>query len=50
MTTQLLTMASEIPSNSQYNPRDRILFGWKNKVPVYYLLQFGEFESKTGKS
>ena len=49
MTSQLIVTSSKLPANSQYNPRDRILFGWKNKQPVYYFINFNEFESKTGK-
>ena len=50
MTSQLTTTSSKLPFNSQYNARDRILFGWKDKNPVYYLMQFGDSESNNGKS
>ena len=49
MTSQSITTSLEIPSDSQYNPRNRLLFGWNDKIPVYYLLEFGEFEFKNSK-
>ena len=49
MTSQSITTSSKIPSYSQCNQKGRLLFGWSNKKPVYYLIEFGEFESKNGK-
>ena len=47
--SQSIITSLEIPSYSQYNPRDRLLYGWSKEKPVYYLIDFGEFESKNGK-
>ena len=49
MTSQSITTSLKIPSYSHYNPRHRLLYGWSNNKPVYYLIEFGEFESKNGK-
>ena len=49
MTLQSVMTSFKIPSDSFYNPRDRILYGWKNNKPVYYLLDFGDLDSNTGK-
>ena len=49
MTSKSIMTSSKIPSHSQYNPRDRLLYGWIDKNPVYYLIEFGDFESKNGK-
>ena len=49
MTLQSVMTSLKIPSDSFYNPRDRILFGWKDNKPVYYLLDFGDLDSNIGK-
>ena len=49
MTLQSTMTSLKLPSNSFYNARDRILFGWKNNNPVYYMLDFGNLEFNKGK-
>ena len=50
MTLQSVMTSLQIPSDSFYNPRDRILFGWKDNKPVYYLLDFGDLDSNISKT
>ena len=45
-TSQSITTSKKIPYFSEYNPRDRLLFGWSNKKPVYYLIELGELKSE----